>query len=339
MPAPYSELMTDAAPSITGTLPIFESKLHHQPIWHYTDSAGLVGILTGVTTSPKPWREEDPAAEPRLFTEQTGTLRATAATLLNDFSELRYGAERIRRWYETSTNATGGTARDHIAIRFVLNDLVSQLAENPAYVCCASTVRDSLEHWRGYAGDGGYAIQLDPAQTYTLLQRPSVETEFMVAPVWLRVRYSPAEQDELIETIFEQLLRPHSLVGRMLATDDTASAITVVRANLAALAAVLKHPAFAKEEEVRLIVQRPPAVQPEFRPSRRGPVPYLTLGHAPLGNAQSPTVFTPLPIGEVLVGPPTGEAMEQRERGSRMLLDATGRSGTPVNLSNIPFLP
>lgn len=331
--------MTELKSSMRGTLPIFSSKIHHQPIWHYTDSAGLVGILSGVTRSPAEPPLEGAADGKPLVPTQTGTLRATAATLLNDFSELKYGAERILAWFEAEDNVLGGTARDHVAIRFVLSDLVKQLADNPIYVCCASTIRDSLEHWRGYAGEGGYAVKLDPGMTYTLLDRPSVETGYMVGPVWLRVRYRADEQDQLIEWVFTQLLKPNSLVGRMVASEDEDSAVAVVQAHLAALAAVLKHPAFEKESEVRLVVQRPEGVRPDFRPSRRGPVPYLTLGHAPLGNAQSPTFFAQLPVGEVVVGPPSGEAMVQRERGTRMLLDATGRRGTPVNRSDIPFLP
>jgi hypothetical protein len=330
-------VVTEADPPIRGTISAFGlSETFKGEVWHYTDSAGLVGILTSRT--PDPPLELVPGSPP-VQVCPNGTLRATAATQLNDFSELQYGARRILDWYESEENAAAGTIREHVPIRIVLNDLLKHLAENPAYVCCASTTRDSLEHWRGYAGEGGYAVKLDAFATYTLIGRPSVDTGFMVSPEWVKVRYKPAEQDELIRSVFDLLLDPTKQMGMIANSEDQPAAVLVVQSHLAGLATALKHPSFEKEDEVRLIVQRPSSVVPDFRSSRRGPVPYLTLGHAPLGNAQSPTVFAPLPVSDVLVGPPTGDAMEQRVRGTRTLLDATGRTCVPVNRSDIPFLP
>ncbi len=329
--------MAETELPIRGTISAFGfGQTYKGKVWHYTDSAGLVGILTSTTPPPKP---ELVPGSPPVQAFPNGTLRATAATQLNDFSELQYGAQRIIDWYEAEGNATSGTIREHVPIRIVLGDLLKELADNPAYVCCASTTRDSLEHWRGYAGEGGYALKLDAFETYTLIDRPSVDTGFMVSPEWVKVRYRPAEQDELIRSVFQQLLDPTKQMGQIVNSDDQTAAVIVVRAHLAGLAAALKHPSFEKEDEVRLILQRPDGVTPQFRPSRRGPVPYLTLGHAPLGNAQSPTVFTPLPVSEVLVGPPSGDAMEQRVRGTRTLLDAMGRARVPVNGSELPYLP
>jgi len=333
----YPGRMVEAELPIRGTISAFGLRQSFKgDVWHYTDSAGLVGILTD-ETPPVP--SEPVPGSPPIRPYPNGTLRATAATQLNDFSELQYGAQRIIDWYEAEGNATSGTIREHVPIRFVLNDLLKQLADNPAFVCCASTTRDSLEHWRGYAGEGGYALRLDAFETYTLIGRPSVDTGFMVAPEWVKVRYKPQEQDELIRAVFELLLDPSKQMGSIVNSGDQAAAVVVVQAHLAGLAATLKHPSFEKEDEVRLIVQRPAGVTPSFRPSRRGPVPYLTLGCAALGNAQSPTVFSRLPVREVLVGPPSGDAMEQRVRGTRMLLDSMGRTGTPVNMSELPYLP
>lgn len=337
MAGQYPGVMTATEPPIRGTISAFGAgQSYKADVWHYRDSAGLVGILTSSTPTPQP---ELVPGSPPIQVYPNGTLRATAATQLNDFSELQYGAQRILGWFSTDGNAASGTLREHVPIRIVLNDLLKLVADYPAYVCCASTTRDSLEHWRGYAGEGGYALKLDAFETYTLIGRPSVDTGFMVAPEWVQVRYKPAEQDELIRSVFELLLNPKKQMGQIVNSTDQAAAVVVVRAHLAGLAAVLKHPSFEKEDEVRLIVQRPEGVRPEFRPSRRGPVPYLTLGHAPLGNAQSPTAFTPLPVGEVLVGPPTGDAMEQRVRGTETLLESTGRAGIPVNRSELPYLP
>lgn len=90
--------MTDAELPIRGTISAFGlGQSHKGEVWHYTDSSGLVGILTSRTPTPSP---EFVPGSPPVQIYPNGTLRATAATQLNDFSELQYGAQRIIDWYE-----------------------------------------------------------------------------------------------------------------------------------------------------------------------------------------------------------------------------------------------
>jgi hypothetical protein len=309
-----------ASGPLIGTGPIIPAKHSHRaPVWHYTDAAGVAGILTG----------DGP----------NGGLWATAATMLNDLDELNYGARCISAWYEKSGNARSGNSAVHIAIRSTLSSLADSILTHPAYVVSASTEGDSLGQWRGYAGAGGYAVELDPHDGYMVVGRPDPEASYSLDPAWVKVAYEREEQDSLIGGVFNYILDRTSLVGRAVGMDDAGTAQQLVSGLISGLAAALKHPSFGDEKEVRLVAFLPPGVTPRFRGAARGVIPYLTLATAVFPNLVHPAKTSPLPVRSIRVGPPQGVAMEQRERGVRMLLDATGRSDVPVNRSDIPFIP
>lgn len=306
---------------LTGSGPIVPARHEfHGSVWHYTDAAGLAGIAAG---GP----------------DRTGCLWATAATMLNDPDELRYGAERVTEWFETAGNAEAGTVGAHLAIRNALSDLPERILQDPAYVVCASTDGDALGQWRGYAGAGGYAVQLDTGHEYSIVGRPDPNATFSLAPAWVKVAYAPDEQADLIQSVFNYVLDDSTLVGRLVAMEEAGSASTIVEGLLAGLAAALKHPSFSEEKEVRLIAFLPPGVRPKFRGNDRGVIPYMELSTAIFPNVAYPAPTFPIPIEGVRIGPPRGEAMAQRRAGVAALLRATGRGALPINGSVIPFLP
>ena len=93
--------------------------------YHYTDSAGLLGII-----------EEGEC----LF-------RASDVRFLNDSEELRYAASQFEQWLLLRHQRTLPTE-------------IGQLldSEPGIYVVCLSERRDSLSQWRAY---GDYALGLD----------------------------------------------------------------------------------------------------------------------------------------------------------------------------------
>ena len=306
---------------LTGTGPILPAKYtYHGPAWHYTDAGGLAGIVTGGV-------------------RQHGNLWATAATILNDPDELRYGARRVIEWFEEAGNAGAGDIGVHLAIAHVLSGLEEWIIANPAYVVCASTEPDLLINWRGYAGGGGYAVRLDAFDEYSVVGRPDPEKTFSLAPSWVKVAYGKQAQDDLIRGVFDYLLDDSTLVGRIAATDDAQATVALARALLSGLATALKDPSFVDEREVRLIAFPHETVIPKFRSTVRGVVPYLEIETATFPNLAYPPTFHRMPIEDVWVGPPRGEAMEQRARTVRILLNSTGRKSVPVNESKIPFIP
>lgn len=301
--------------------------MHHDPVWHYTDAGGLAGIATG----GPPTKKGD--------SRGNGCLWATAATTLNDPGELTYGAQRIGEWYELYGAAAPGSEKVHSAIRSALPELEESLLSDPAYVVSASIDGDSLGQWRGYAGPGGYAIELDTWDPEPMtVERPDPNVTFTVAPTWVKVEYQREAQDKLIRLALDDVLDVNRVVGGFAARSDLDAEI-LVRGRLSSLAAVLKHPSFAEEKEVRLVSFLPPGSDPKFRGTARGLIPYIETTTGIFPHALAETVYSPLPIKSVRVGPPAGDAMRQRVRATRMLLDSTGRSGASVHESEIPYLP
>lgn len=198
---------------------------------------------------------------------------------------------------------------------------------------------NSLGQWRGYAGRGGYTIELgtwDPEPM--TVERPDLDATWSVAPTWVKVEYQQEGQDRLISAVLGDVLDPTRSVGGFAARSDENAQI-LMRGRLSSLAAALKHPSFAEEQEVRLVSFLPPGATPKFRGNNRGLIPYIELTTGIFPHALSTTEHSPLPIMSVRIGPPAGHAMEQRARAARLLLDSTGRADAPVHKSEIPFIP
>ncbi len=117
-------------------------------IWHYTNAAGLVGIL------------------------QSGKLFATQVSYLNDSLEQRYFGDLvligIKQRMVTNTDP-------EIAILLkVAHDALLNRDFSAArhFVTCFSEVGDDLGQWRGYGGgECGYAIGFQPDGVLKAVQR------------------------------------------------------------------------------------------------------------------------------------------------------------------------
>jgi Protein of unknown function (DUF2971) len=118
----------------------FEAETPPSILYHYTDDPGLKGIL------------------------ESGTLRLTAVSNLNDPSELKHGfshaVEIINR------RAAEGPPQSRIFAqqfeRFLINDGIDAVAHY--FVGCFSAAGDELGQWRAYADNGcGFALAFDTA--------------------------------------------------------------------------------------------------------------------------------------------------------------------------------
>lgn len=311
----------DTYRGMIGTGPIVPPELvHRDPVWHYTDAAGIAGILSGGD-------------------DGFGQLWATAATILNDPEELEFGAKQVLKWFKYFANVSKANLTLRSAINRVLHGLEPWVLAHPAYVVCASTLDDSLSQWRGYAGRGGYAVKIDPVHEYSIVGRPHPEHSFSLAPTWVKVAYTPTQQRDLISGVFDYLLDENKLVGRVAATEDDESTELLVRGLVSGLAAAIKNPKFESEQEVRMIAFPHERIRPSLRGSDRGLIPYLKIEASTFGVASPRPTVVNLPIREVWVGPPRGEAMQQRIRTVRIGLDSSGRRDVKVRGSEIPFIP
>jgi hypothetical protein len=278
--------MADAAESLPTSL------------YHYTDAAGLLGII------------------------KSKTIWATDCRFLNDAQEFRYGIDVIERGLRDLPNLAAldpshplhdsaeevGQAQRTLA-DMVLSDLTSR---NSACVSCFCENGDLLSQWRGYASRHGYAIEFD---------RSSLEVAASRNGGFLsRVGYG---EDELLDAaehaahaVMNNSLNHLSVTAYHIAQDMSAPIATV------------KHPSFSEEQEWRLVM---PYYQAE------GAVPGAPLEYRPTELAIVPYVKVELWLSEI-VGVRVGQCAEQELRmsGVRRMLSAF-EIDVPVTPSSVPF--
>ena len=152
--------------------PEFTAPAEHA--WHYTDAAGLMGIVTSQ----------------KLF--------ASATEVVNDSSEVTYGIELVRRvWKEVSEQSNFPPANVAYIAEALSDDWPNYIADS-IFIVSASEEPDLLGQWRGYAGGDGFAIGFDLESTGWRCLAPA-----RVSPVfphgWRKVTYNTDQQRELVE--------------------------------------------------------------------------------------------------------------------------------------------
>ena len=203
-----------------------------------------------------------------------------------------------------------------------------------------------LSQWRGYGGDGGYAIVLDSHGFDHLMKREGQIHQYQFAQ-WGDVYYYGAEteaqpsSDEVIE--YEKTVR-NGVIGLVHGKDP--ESMDGLYDAITSLSCLYKHWGFSEEQEVRVIaipargeVEKLAAAGGETRQARptksflrRGaPVPYIEL-MAGLGIAGK---RTNLPIKRVIVGPHKDKS--SRAQAVRHLLAANGYEAE-VLCSEIPYI-
>src|SRR5579872_521596 len=143
-------------------------------LYHYTDAAGLLGIL------------------------ESQRLWATNAAYLNDPTELLHARAVYKGWLEARTEQ--GIARELLDNVKVIDLMLEHIFH--VFVACFCRNGDLLSQWRGYGSGGrGFAIGLDRRMIgiRTPLATP---VNFFVA----RVIYDPEEQNAELSALLEPTL-------------------------------------------------------------------------------------------------------------------------------------
>jgi hypothetical protein len=264
-------------------------------LWHYTDAAGLQGILT----SERLW--------------------ATQTRFLNDSKEIAYGAE-------LATRALAGydvAGRKPATARFVrgLGDPARRIIQNfldktlDVFITCFCSDGDLLSQWRAYAGRdsaGGYALGFRPPGEPAAWAQSAPDDHDLALR---RVLYDHAEQmstcHDLINRLVELLdVDPYDI------SRQTAFANHLVD-GIVELATWCKHPAFAEEREWRIVYLRSTDARPipvRHRASRGLLVPYVELA-LPKKVGEH---YDHLPVTEINCGPSPDPVLKQQ--GVRSLL-------------------
>jgi hypothetical protein len=250
------------------------------PLFHYTDGAGLLGII----------RERQ--------------IWATHYAHVNDTQELVAG-ERIvddvaaRLLRETLADSPaewllGNFVRLHQAKAQSLSPIAD------VYLASFSTQGNDLSEWRGYAADGaGYSIGLG---AFHLPKGDESEADFslMLAKCeYDKERFEEIVAEALTEVVtrFEKYVRVYSVGPEMFNALMTHAASLALR-RVALLVPAFKDAAFAHEEEWRFVAmprRGREAKVVRFRPGRNGIVPYIPIA---LSDSDKP-----LPIAKIYVGP------------------------------------
>lgn len=308
-------------------------------LYHYTGAAGLMGILG------------------------RNVLWATEASYLNDSSELLYSLDMLQDAWSAKFGELGEKVPEVGVVDTVRNRMTSA-----TFVGCLCADGDLLSQWRGYASTGGYAIGFDtrelldnfledtkagifaPVSYAPESARRAAERWALNATAVWKTRFpnglvdfistAAAVQTVAAENPHEFINDPDFVRNRLMA-DDVVETLAKAMYEfteesfgyLAMAAAFHKDPAFAAEEEWRLVTTRPlnsvgMTDGVKFRETQSGIAPYVEL------TFQKSKAATP--IKEIVIGP--GRDFDGQARALRMLLLAEGYSdGIKIVASKVPF--
>jgi hypothetical protein len=274
-------------------------------LYHYTDVAGLIGILS----SSSVW--------------------ATNLRFMNDAEEL---AHSWRLMLDVLHEAKG-RARSRAQVELIEEierAARSEWAGYPDFYATSFTENgDLLSQWRAYGSSGGgYAIGFEASK---LVDASSGHAQ--PDRILNRVIYDEQSQLRVLTATADRMLDLFANV------DPTSAAITSARARLfAALGDIVgfvfsfKDPAWGEEQEWRAVrsvpVDERDAVR--FRPHGGIPVPYIALA---IGNDTQGR----LPIREIVLGPRTDN--ETAARSVELLLAKHGYSDVEITTSSVPLRP
>jgi hypothetical protein len=219
-------------------------------VWHYTTTAGLIGVLV------------------------EHKLRATSASFVNDPMEQRLGTGAVDAALEKlrlePPGVVSGAARTMLSWRREgMVTISDEFGFSNRYVACASDERDSLNLWRGYGAHsvaGTFAIGLSRTEPLGLLVEDKVRDAWATRHgdnarlPGLRGGWSPMkyiDEDRLEKVALKKLREGLEEVDH--STNDLSQRDldlwNLVDSVTSDIEAVYKHKAYEAEKELRLQVE------------------------------------------------------------------------------------
>ncbi len=208
---------------------ILENKNEQGILYHYTDDAGLRGII------------------------ESGKLWLTDIFNLNDPSELQHGSSIAARLWNAEAKKNNSHSIDCFARRFHFgceNDL-KRAAD--IFTCSFSMDGDNLSLWRAYGDDGrGYALGFDAEALVNAFKGSTPATESLSFPV----TYDDSKLESVQQEIIELSIRHMSLLDQIdgdSAENDMINLFESVGTHAIWAAMFFKHKAYENELEFRLL--------------------------------------------------------------------------------------
>lgn len=240
-----------------------------RPLYHYTDAAGLIGILKSRAIWASSCRHLN---DPQEFTHAVNLIEQVIAKSNSRGLSSLYGTLLPDAVEESSHNA-------------LRSELYRQQSET-LYVASFSENKDVLSQWRAYCSAGnGYSIGFAPAVFRDL------DNDFHL----IKCVYKPSDQRRLCQALVDSFLETESaLDGKPKGLLTAARRLGWV-SKLLLVAASIKSAGFKEEAEWRLVVTRQNDDALCFRPGRFGVVPFVSI---PLAREAER-----LPVAEIVTGP------------------------------------
>lgn len=281
------------------------------PLFHYTDTDGLLGIIG------------------------TRQLWATHYRYLNDREELQAGegivaeeADRLASQFSEDT-AIGFFVREFRRIHDSAK--LSQIAD--IYVASLSENPNQLSQWRAYGANGnGYSVG------FTKLRLPTGPRADAVAALALvKCEYDEAAFRDQARTVLSDVARGFELYVRTYARSHDSerayrrAALSIAFRRLAIAPARFKNTAFSEEREWRMIVlpmrgQESKIVK--YRSGRWGVTPFIPIDLADDGHL--------IDLSEIWIGP-QHDPVDGQKSVQGFLQSAGYASDVPVKCSEIPY--
>jgi hypothetical protein len=273
-------------------------------LWHYTDAAGLLGIV------------------------RKGHLRATHLAFMNDAKEYMHANEMLLKEVQTASPQDPTEPLQHKLLEDMEATLKLTKPENawPYFVACFSAKQNSLNQWRAYGrGEGGFSIGFDANE----LERTVIPNNTYLSPALYDLREQQLLVQELLRWSLQeyperaQQHRHEEQTHRQLWIDEL-----LKHASMAA--PILKNSDFAEEEEWRLIHPPPnDASDVDYLPKPTGLFPYVRLKFRPGDDSDR------LPIRSLWSGP--GRLANESGKAAEYLLRSKGYSTVEFHCSEIPY--
>lgn len=316
----------------------------HTSIFHYTTEEGLYGIL------------------------ESGQLWATHYKFLNDHSEFSLYKDKLIEYISAhkeikalfgeihANNSESEQVLDYLGgiDAVVRNDVETVIdlherqlfntLEGEFYICsfCAasddSALNGLLSQWRGYGGNGGYAIQVDSKALEEMLSEESQRYALHLS--LSNCVYSDdtsffAEFDNELKSISSFLYQIFLSTRNNSQTQETEQLASDAFSAFVSCMSRYKHKAFKEENEIRLVAtifkdfgdsSGRTSKTREFRKSTRSSTPFIKIFDEK----------NKLPIQRIIVGP--NKDKELRAESLRIWLRNKNIESIDVTVSDIPYI-
>lgn len=214
-----------------------KSNLERPILYHYTDSAGLIGLLS------------------------SSYIFATDSRFLNDSMESKIGlemAESVVRDMATQTKENFHTA---------LAQSLSLPSPNPNFVFSLSFKEDDLSQWRSYASEGsGFTIGFDASVIYEWSKNGK---EFSFGPVSYNARTFERKVRRAVDRFYRY--------SKSLYEADVNNTVDACDIAISSLACAYKHSSFKSEGEWRINTYADEDDEVCVRNGKNGLLPYLKI--------------------------------------------------------------